>query len=321
MGWWFNRKSRNRRLKPAGELATKAARRQALSARWRTASLALAVALGAVIVLLTIWRGGDWLIRRMVYDNEAFAIRSIDIRTDGVLPLEQLREWAGVKAGDNLLTVDLAEIKRHLELAPLIRKVSVERVLPNTLKLRVGEREPLVQARVLTPKPDDAGYEVAVYYLDEEGYVLRPLDNPPRPGGALAETNYAVLTGLGRLDLRPGRRAESPQVFTALRLLAAFGQSGMLGMSDLARIDVSTPEVLQVTTSLGSEITFGLENLETQLRRWRAVYDYGMTQGKQIASIDLSITNNLPVLWLETSEVPVAKPKPIKTSPTRNKHV
>ena len=290
-----------------------------MSARWRTASLALAVALGAVIVLLTVWRGGDWLLRRMVYDNEAFALRTIDIRTDGVLPLEQLRQWAGIQPGDNLLTVDLAQIKRHLELAPLIRKVSVERILPNTLKLRVSEREPLVQARVLTPKPGDSGYEVAIYYLDEEGYVLRPLDNPPRPGGGPEEDNYAVLTGLGRADLRPGRRAESPQVFTALRLLAAFGQSAMLGMSDLARIDMSTPEVLQVTTSLGGEITFGLEHLDTQLRRWRAVYDYGQAQGKQIASIDLSVTNNLPVLWLETSEVPVAKPKPIKTSPTRNK--
>jgi cell division septal protein FtsQ len=321
MGWWFSRKSPNRRLKPPGELATRAARRQALSARWRTASLALGVAMSAVIVLLTIWRGGDWLIRRMVYDNEAFAIRSIDIQTDGVLPLEQLRQWAGVKPGDNLLTVDLPQIKRHLELAPLIRKVSVERVLPNTLKLRVGEREPLVQARVLTPKPDDSGYEVAIYYLDDEGYVLRPLDNPPRGSGSTGEENYAVLTGLGRADLRPGRQAESPQVFTALRLLEAFGQSAMLGVADLARIDVSTPEVLQVTTSLGSEITFGLENLESQLRRWRAVYDYGLKQGKQIASLDLSITNNLPVLWLETNEVPVAKPKPIKTSPSRNKHV
>jgi cell division septal protein FtsQ len=321
MAWRFSHKSRNRRLKPQGELSTKAARRSALTARWRTASLALAVALGALIALVTLWRGGDWLIRRLIYDNEAFAIHAIDIQTDGVLPLEQLRQWAGVKPGDNLLTVDLLQIKRHLELSPLIRKVSVERDLPNTLKVRVREREPLVQAHVLTPKPDDSGYDVAIYYLDDEGYVLKPLDNPPHAGGSTNEQDFAVLTWLGRADLRPGRQAESPQVFTALRLLEAFGKSPMVGVGDLARIDMSAPEVLQVTTSLGSEVTFGLENLESQLRRWRAVYDYGLKQGKQIASLDLSVTNNLPVLWLETSEVPIAKPKLIKTSPTRTKHV
>ena len=50
MAWWFNRKSQNRRLKPQGELSTKAARRQALTARWRTASLALAAAYPGVII-------------------------------------------------------------------------------------------------------------------------------------------------------------------------------------------------------------------------------------------------------------------------------
>jgi hypothetical protein len=319
MRWWFKRPAKNRRLKPEGGLETLSTRRQASASRWRTTLLAMIAAAGALAALVAVWRAGDWCMRRFVYENPAFALRHIDIQTDGVISTEQLRLWAGINPGDNLLAVDLPQIKRHLELSPLIREVSVERIMPATLKIRVTEREPMVQAYVLAPKSGESGFDIAVYYLDDEGYVMKPMDSPPR-GGA-AQENYAVLTGLGRADLRPGRKAESPQVYASLRLLETFARSPMLGVVDLARIDISTPEVLLVTTSQGAEIVFGMENLETQLRRWRAIHDFGLKQGKQIASLDLSVTNNIPALWVETNQIPVVLPKPVKTSRTRNKHV
>ena len=54
---------------------------------------------------------------------------------------DQLRRWAGVKPGENLFALDLARVKRDLEMVPLIDSVSVERVLPRTLRIRVTERE------------------------------------------------------------------------------------------------------------------------------------------------------------------------------------
>ena len=45
----------------------------------------------------------------MVYENRAFAIEQIDVQTDGVISTDQLRRWAGVKAGENLLALDLAQ--------------------------------------------------------------------------------------------------------------------------------------------------------------------------------------------------------------------
>src|SRR5258706_17506 len=64
---------------------------------------------------------------------------------DGVIAPAQLRHWAGVKTGENLLAVDLARVKRDLEMVSMVRSVAVERVLPHTLRLRVSEREPLAQ--------------------------------------------------------------------------------------------------------------------------------------------------------------------------------
>ena len=51
-----------------------------------------------------------------------------DVQTDGVIAPDQLRRWARVKPGENLFALDLARVKRDLELVPLIESVSVERV-------------------------------------------------------------------------------------------------------------------------------------------------------------------------------------------------
>src|SRR5580692_6029024 len=63
--------------------------------------------------------------------------------------------WTGVKEGANLIGLDLASVKRNLELVSVIDSVSVERVLPHTLRVRVTERQPIAQVNV--PQADSAG--------------------------------------------------------------------------------------------------------------------------------------------------------------------
>jgi hypothetical protein len=81
------------------------------------------------------------------------------------------------------------------------------------------------------------------------------------------------------------------------------------------------PNTLVVTTTRGSEITFGIKDLEGQLLRWRAVHDYGEKSGKFIAWLDLSVANNVPALWLEPDQVPAAAPKPAKPARKKKQHV
>ena len=98
----------------------------------------------------------------MVYENKAFAIEEIDVQTDGVISVDQLRRWAGVKPEENLLALDLARVKRDLELVPLVQSVSVERILPHTLRIRVTEREPIAQVNVPRPRPSGGVEHVRV---------------------------------------------------------------------------------------------------------------------------------------------------------------
>jgi hypothetical protein len=163
--------------------------------------------------------------------------------------------------------------------------------------------------------------EVAVYHVDAEGFVMLPLD-PRQRTTPLVQTDDALprLQGFNQSDLQPGRRLDSPRVTAALNLLAQFAVSPMAGLADLREIDVSSPEVLVVRTGQGSEVTFGLRDLDRQLSRWREIHDLGLRMNRNVASIDLAVSNNVPVRWLEANVAPPPA-KPPKTSRTRKRNV
>jgi hypothetical protein len=316
---WPKRKSKNRRLGREFVLDVKLRSSQVRSARTRMLAVTLGAIFGTVFAVYLLWRTGEWALQRLVYENKAFAIEEIDVQTDGVIAVDQLRRWMGVKSGENLLALDLARVKRDLELVPLVQSVAVERILPRTLRIRVIEREPLAQINVPRPR-SGGGVEVAVYQIDADGWVMVPLDLHQRANTANSPVELPVLSGINPNELQPGRRIEAAQVQAALQLIAAFERSLMAGLVDLKRIDVSAPEVLLVTTGQGSEVTFALQDLDQQLRRWRGIFDLGQKLGKAVATLDLAVTDNIPARWVEAS-VTASAPKLPKPLRTKKKHV
>jgi len=312
---WFRRERKNRRLSRGHVLDVKLRSGQVRATRTRLAAMAFGVLFGTVFGLYLFWRAGEWALDYFVYTNPEFAIRRIEVQTDGVILPEQLRSWAGVKTGDNLLALDLGTVKRNLELVTLIDSVSVERVLPRTLRIRVSEREPVAQVNV--PTTDASGkIVVTVFKLDADGYVMQPLD-PRLSVVPLAQANdqLPVIIGLNAYQLQLGRRLDSPQMQAALQLITTFNSSPMAGLVDLQRIDVSAPEVLVATTMQGGEITFGLDDFPRQLGRWREIYDVGQRMNKDIASLNLAVPSNIPARWMDGGAAPVSTPKPAR--PTR----
>ncbi|HTD65091.1 MAG TPA: FtsQ-type POTRA domain-containing protein, partial [Candidatus Limnocylindria bacterium] len=265
-------------------LDVKMARRQAVRHRVAVATLAAGVSLGTLFAIYFLWRGGDWAMNRFIYENKAFAVQEIDIQTDGLLSREQLRRWTGVKREQNLFALDLSRVKRDLELVPAIQSVAVERVLPHTLKVRVIEREPIAQ--------------IQNYLLDAEGFAMLPLEPQQRSIPVQPGEHWPIMTGVNPSELRAGHQVESSQVRAALKFLTAFEHSAMAPMVDVARVDVSAPDVLHVFTAQQNEITFRTTDFEKQLNRWWLVFNTGQQQARQIASLDLSVVDNVPLRWL-----------------------
>ncbi|MEW6305731.1 MAG: FtsQ-type POTRA domain-containing protein [Verrucomicrobiota bacterium] len=293
---------------------------QVRQTRLRVAAGILAFGASVFFVLLVIWRGGEWILDRFVLENDSFAIKRIEVETDGTLAPELVRKWAGVKVKDNLIALDLSRVKRDLELVPVIETAAVERLLPDTLRLRIVERVPLAQVFTVRPRPGATnGYQPVVYHLDTNGYIISPQAvRRTEPG---ASDFLPTVTGVNPAELQPGRRVESVQIHAALRLIEAFENSPMAGVVDLQHIDVSVPEMLRVRSGQGNDVTFGLNNIDQQLRRWRMVHDIGLKQHKSIATLDLSVSNNVPANFVELSVVPPVKAKPVKTSRAKKRNV
>jgi len=307
---FLKRKPRNRRFERHHVLDVKLSAIQRRRIWIQRLAIGLGILFLASFALLIFSRGGAALLDRVIFNNPAFAIHHLEVETDGVFSLEQLRAWAGVRLRDNLMAVDLARIKRDLELVPAIENVMVERVLPHTLRIRVTERVPIAQVTYpLLRAGGTAGG--AVYTLDAKGFFMFPVEPQQRAAPAPTNAHFPLIVGLPPAEVRPGRQTELPQVLAALQFIQAFERSALGGWFDVKQIDVSLPNVLQVTTSQNSEVILGLSNLDLQLRRWRAVHEHGQKIGKQIAWIDFSVANNVPSRWVEANPEP---PPPAKTN-------
>lgn len=321
--WKKREQNKNRRLYRHNVLDVKLRSDQVRASRARLGVVLFLAVVGPFFGIYLLWRIGEVMLNAFVYENNDFAIAQVEVQTDGVIAPEQLRRWAGVKPGANLIALDLAAVKRNLELISTVESVSVERVLPKTLRIQVTERDPIAQVNV--PRADGASsIAVSVFQLDVAGMVMQPLD-PRLCTVTLAQLNsqLPVISGMNAFQLQPGRRVELPQVQAALKLIAAFASSPMAGLVDLRRVDVASPGVIVATTGQGSTITFGLDNMEQQLRRWREIYDYGKQANKgDIAAVDLAVGNNVPVRWMMASSTPVVGlPKTVKPKNTRRKNV
>ena len=318
---WCKRKSKNRRLGNSHVLDVKLRSDQVRASRMRLAAAAFGLAFATIFGFFLVWRAGEFALSRFIYENKSFAVQEIDVQTDGVISQEQLRRWAGVKPGENLLALDLARVKRDLEMVSMIRSVAVERVLPHTLRLRVTERDPLAQIHILQTRAG-GGVEMGVLHLDADGYVMMLLD-PRQRATPATQTNdvLPLISGINQNELVPGKRLDSAQARSALQLISAFDRSPMSGLVDLETIDVSSPQILQVKTKQGSQITFSLVDLDQQLRRWREVQDQVQRISKAIATLDLSVPHNPPLRLSDAGAVPQAIPRSKNLQHNRKKNV
>ena len=220
-----NAKLTNRRLGRVRVLDVKLRSSQVRAARARRIIIALGVCFGTVLGLYAVWCLGEFTLNKLVYENKSFAIQQVEVQTDGVISADQLRRWSGVRPGQNLLALDLAHVKRDLEMQAMIESVSVERILPGTLRLRVTEREPVAQVTVPCRAPG-GGLDLKTFQIDANGYVMLPLDPRQRAvPPAQADDQLPLILGINASDLQPGRKLDSAQVQAALKWIDAFESS------------------------------------------------------------------------------------------------
>jgi cell division septal protein FtsQ len=314
------RKKQNRRFHREHILEVRMHSKHVREARMRWAMRTVSWVVGLVGLGIALWKGTQWSLDEFVYRNPTFAVRLIDLETDGVLPRDQLRLWTGIKMGDNLFALDLQRVRRDLELNSLIRQASVERILPGTLWVRVSEREPVAQFVVWQINPNGEGMMPVTFYVDGEGHLIKPAELPRTNPSLLEEfQNLPRLVGVAKEEIVFDKPVDTARLQAAIQFLRAFRQASISDQLDVLEIHVDVRNVLEVTTSLNSRIRFGYHDHALQLQRWRLVEDYARQAARAVQTLDLSVTNNVPARWQDISAVPPVPPtKPTKPTNPRS---
>lgn len=193
-----------RRLLPSPRaIAAGAARGIAAAARRSAPVLAGLAALA--LVGLGAWRGYLW-----VMSSPRFAIRQIVVTGNVRVPEDELLRRAGLAPGRNVFSVRLADVERQLAQHPWIASVRASRRLPDTLTIRVTERQPA--ALVLLGAP---------YLADRQG---RPFKRAAIEAGEADD--LLVVSGLDRKAYARQPEGVHAQVRRALELADRWHRSG-----------------------------------------------------------------------------------------------
>jgi cell division septal protein FtsQ len=300
----FQSPNSNRRNRPAGQTLMTRLKADAMdsSRPWWVRALVHAALLAVFATALG--AGGWWVRDRWVYQIPSLAIREIVVEVDGVLAPEEVRRLAGIRLGRNILSVDLPRLRDRLQLHPRVASARIVVEFPGTLSIQIRERLPVAAVEPL------AGSGIrARYLLDETGHVIMPLSPGAAPDAAVA-AEEALPRIIGRGVVSPEADADT---LAALRFLREHSQRPEGALPDIVSVSVAIPGLLDVTTLDGAAVRIGGEpaSFDRQLRRWSDLRA-ALTANKEtrvIRTLDLSVTQNSPIRWFESStEQPATAP-------------
>ena len=236
------------------------------------------------------WMGLRQTVRQMFSENPTYRITDIAVENSGeFLKPEAVQRFLQVRRGQNLLALDLGELRRQLELQPIVEKAEISRELPGRLVVRITERVPVANI--------SSGSAGTRYQIDRYGVIISYQGGSEEFKKRLAA--LPEIIGASITDLRIGRATTSMDIFYALSLIFKMDRMNPGMFWDIKTIDVSHrgSEMLVVTTTEKSMIKIGITDMDQQLRRFAKVLEDANQRSLRIATVDLTIGRDVPVTF------------------------
>jgi len=109
-----------------------------------------------------------------------------------------------------------------------------------------------------------------------------------------------LISGCSSESLEPGKVVESFEAKAALELLRLSARSFMQTRFQIREIDLSKGYCLVVTDKTHAQVTFGFDNLETQLQRLEKFLVYCDDSKQELATVNLLVQRNIPVTFAKS---------------------
>ena len=173
--------------------------------RRRGWSSRLVVGLQASAILILVGVGA-WTVSQKVAGSERLRVERVEVNGSHFLSEGEVRELLGPAVGENILSLDIEDLKARLRSSPWVADATVTRTLPNIVRVEIRERIPLALAEV-----------DRLYLMDGEGALVDIYG--PRTG----VFDLPIVRGLLGVD-EGSRRHRARRAGVLLSDLAELGQ-------------------------------------------------------------------------------------------------
>ena len=257
--------------------------------------------------------------RRFFFENPDYQLKTVSVQTDGTLQRDQILKVGGLREGENVFQVNLADVHDRLQDLPQVDEVQVVRKLPAEIDIKILERKPIAwisrEKEISDPFASDAAFLV-----DARGVLMKEKKLLPEYLG------LPLISGCTSESLEAGKTVESVEANAALEFLRQSMGSFMQTRFQVRQIDVSKGYCLLVTDKNHTQVSFGFEQLDLQLKRLEQLLVYCDDSKQELASVNLLVQRNIPVTFAKpASEVindtidPEEQPFVMKAIPVQGK--
>lgn len=242
--------------------------------------------------------GARRILNSLFFANTDYAIKAIEVTADGNLTREAILRAANVAEGKNIFSVDLPKVQERLGALPQVEESRIQRILPNKLIISVQERRPV--AWVVPPEANVGSFNFEnAYLVDRRGILLKTKSLAPEYLG------LPLIVGVDTSNCQAGQPLEQDNVKAALDLIRASAEV-LQGRFQIQTIDVSKGYCLTVTDKQHASVTFGTDEIESELHRLSTVLNYCDKNGRELQTVNLMVQRNVPVTFVQ--DVPSASP-------------
>lgn len=256
--------------------------------------------------------------KRLFFENPDYRLSRIEVRTDGTLQRDQVLQAAQLHEGENIFSVNLAQVHDHLQQLPQVDEVQVVRNMPSEIDIQIVERKPVAW---ITSDKDmlDPFASEAAFLVDARGVLMKEKKLLPEYLG------LPVIAGCLNEPLESGKVVESFEAKAALELLRLSTRSFMQTRFQIREIDVSKGYCLVVTDKNHTRVTFGFDEIDAQLQRLEQFLVYSDDSKHELETVNLLVQRNIPVTFTkspaeiinETIDPEGEEPKILKAMPAR----
>ena len=239
--------------------------------------------------------GAKGVLNTLFFANSDYCLKTIEINSDGNLNRDTILRTAGMAEGQNIFSIDLPRVQEKLATLPQVEDSRIQRILPGKIVISIQERRPV--AWVVPPDTNTGSFNFEdAYLVDRRGILLKTKTLAPEYLG------LPLIIGVATSNCQAGQPLEQDEVKSALDLIRASSEI-LQARFQIQSIDVSKQYCLQVTDKQRASITFGVDEIESQLHRLETLLNYCDKNNRELQTVNLMAQRNVPVTFVPQVQV------------------